>query len=124
MAGVPGSSVMITDRLAAPSARTCQQCRRCRDEAAISAPDGPDRSAADSAKGRLHPSLSAVCDPHRRHPCHLCGRGARVFGRINANPVCENCGPRKLHTCSLHGRENILMAGLTTQGRTIVSIAW
>lgn len=73
-----------------------QICMRC-GELGIPARRTHDGTICSRCSGR---------DPNRRRPCHLCGKTARVYYRIDGNPLCQNCGPRKLHTCSSCGREN------------------
>ncbi|MDV6278651.1 hypothetical protein R3Q06_35310, partial [Rhodococcus erythropolis] len=61
-------------------------------------------------------SRCAARDPNRIQTCHQCGKTARVYYRIDGNPVCQNCGPRKLHTCSSCGREDIPAHAHTEHG--------
>lgn len=61
-------------------------------------------------------SRCAARDPNRIHTCHICGKAARIYYRVDGNPVCQNCGPRKLHTCSSCGRENTPAHALTEHG--------
>jgi hypothetical protein len=45
-------------------------------------------------------------DPARRRVCARCGKLARVAYRVNSEPLCQTCGPRKLVTCASCGRDN------------------
>lgn len=64
-------------------------------------------------------TVCARCDadnPGRMSPCTRCGTVARIAYRVDGEPFCQTCGPRKLVTCSSCGRENQRTHALTSQG--------
>ena len=55
-------------------------------------------------------------DPSRRSACTRCGVVTRVAYRVDGNPFCQTCGPRKLVTCSSCGTENQRVHAVTDDG--------
>ena len=52
----------------------------------------------------------------RRRSCARCGTLAPVAYRVDGQALCQNCGPRKLYTCSSCGREKQRAHALTSEG--------
>lgn len=63
--------------------------------------------------------LCARClraDPDRRPPCSRCHRPRPVAYRIDGQPVCQSCGPKRLYTCSACGRPDQPAHAITDAG--------
>ncbi|MDT5133674.1 MAG: hypothetical protein QOE41_2985, partial [Mycobacterium sp.] len=61
-------------------------------------------------------SRCKIRDPARSDACAACGKTTRVAYRVDGQPFCQTCGPRKLYTCSSCGRENCRAHAFSTQG--------
>ena len=80
-------------------------------------------------------AAAATATPPASMPARGCGTMARVAYRVDGQPLCQTCGPRKLYTCSSCGRDNrpahaftsartALLDLLPPQPRTRVRAVW
>lgn len=61
-------------------------------------------------------SRCSAHDPARQEPCAGCGKSARVAYRVEGEPYCQSCGPRKYYTCSKCGRADQRAHAVTAAG--------
>lgn len=81
-------------------------CRRC---GTLSVPAAREKDGV----------LCARCwrsDPERQPPCARCHRPRPVAYRIDGQPVCQSCGPKRLYTCSACGRPDQPANAITDAG--------
>lgn len=81
-------------------------CRRC---GILSVPVVREKDGVLCSRCRLS-------DPDRRPPCARCHRLRPVAYRIDGQPVCQSCGPKKLRTCSVCGRPDQPVHAITDAG--------
>lgn len=55
-------------------------------------------------------------DPARQQLCTNCGKRAPVAYRVDKEPLCQKCGPKRRHTCGDCGRVDQLAHAVTERG--------
>lgn len=81
-------------------------CRRC---GTLSVPVAREEDGVLCARCRR-------ADPDRQPPCSRCHRPRTVAYRIDGQPVCQSCGPKRLYTCSACGRPDQPANAITDAG--------
>lgn len=82
------------------------QCRRC---GTLSVPVAREDDGVLCARCRR-------ADPDRQPPCSRCHRHRTVAYRIDGQPLCQSCGPKRLYTCSACGRPDQPASAITDTG--------